>query len=70
MNVLQVGRVALMYQTKDTKMSGAWDAEQNAWVELDSGEYRSGILKAIRIARKEASAEVLSLPVMAPESAQ
>lgn len=69
-NVLQVGRVALMYQTKDTKMSGAWDAEQNAWVELDSGEYRSGILKAIRIARKEASAEVLTLPVMAPEAAQ
>jgi len=67
-NVLQIGRVALMYQTKDTKMSGAWDSEQNAWVELDTGEYRSGILKAIRIARKEASAEVLSLPVMAPEA--
>jgi hypothetical protein len=31
-NILQVGRVSLMYQTTDTELSGAWDAGQNAWV--------------------------------------
>lgn len=69
-NVLRVGRVALMYQTKDTKFSGAWDQRQQAWVELDSGEYRNAILKGIRIAKKQASIDVLNLPILAPEAAQ
>ncbi len=69
-NILRVGRVALMYQTKDTNLSGAWDQRQKAWVELDSGEYRSAILKGIRIAKKQASIDVLNLPILAPEAAQ
>ncbi|MBR9909481.1 MAG: DUF3450 domain-containing protein [Gammaproteobacteria bacterium] len=69
-NVLRVGRVALMYQTKDTELSGAWDQRQRTWVELDAGEYRSAILKGIRIAKKQASIEVLKLPILAPEAAQ
>lgn len=68
-NVLQVGRVALMYQTTDTKHSGAWDASQGAWVELDDS-YRSAILKGLRIARKQASADIITVPVQAPEAAQ
>ncbi|WP_439134605.1 DUF3450 domain-containing protein [Pseudomaricurvus sp.] len=69
-NVLRIGRVALMYQTKDTELSGAWDQRQQAWVQVDSGEYRSAILKGIRIAKKQASIDVLKLPVLAPEAAQ
>ena len=69
-NVLRVGRVALMYQTTDTEMSGAWDQRNRTWVELDSGEYRSAILKGIRIAKKQASIDVLNLPILAPEAAQ
>ncbi len=69
-NVFRVGRVALMYQTTDTELSGAWDQRQQAWVELDSGEYRSAILKGIRIAKKQASIDVLNLPILAPEAAQ
>jgi len=69
-NVFRVGRVALMYQTTDTELSGAWDQRQQAWVELDSGEYRSAILKGIRIAKKQASIDVLNLPILAPEAGQ
>lgn len=69
-NILRIGRVALIYQTKDTELSGAWDQRQRAWVQLDSGEYRSEILKGIRIAKKQASIDVLKLPVLAPEAAQ
>lgn len=68
-NILQVGRVSLMYQTTDTELSGAWDAGQNAWVELDDS-YRSLILKGLRIARKQASPDILTVPVQAPEAAQ
>lgn len=67
-NILRVGRIALMYQTTDTKLSGAWDQRQRTWVELDSGEYRAAILKGIRIAKKQASIEIMKLPILAPEA--
>ena len=69
-NILGVGKVALMYQTSDTQLSGAWDKSQGAWVELDPGKYRSAILKGIKIAKKQASIDVMELPISAPESAQ
>jgi hypothetical protein len=64
----QVGRVALLYQTTDTETSGAWDAETGDFVELDKGEYRNAILKGLRIARKQASIDILKLPISAPEA--
>lgn len=66
-NILTVGRVALMYQTIDTKFSGAWDQKQRTWVALDPQEYRAAILNGIRIAKKQASIDVMPLPVLAPE---
>lgn len=69
-NILLVGRIALMYQTKDTELSGAWDQSQRQWVPVDSGEYRSAILKGIRIAKKQASIDIMNLPIVAPEAAQ
>jgi uncharacterized coiled-coil protein SlyX len=69
-NILRVGRVALMYQTTDTKLSGVWDKRQGGWAELDAAEYRSSILKGIRIAKKQASIDIMKLPILAPEAAQ
>lgn len=69
-NVLRVGRVALMYQTTDTKNSGVWDQKNRQWTEVDAGEYRSAILKGIRIAKKQASIDIMSVPIAAPEVAQ
>jgi hypothetical protein len=69
-NFFRVGRVALLYQTTDTEVSGAWDQASRSWVELDSGEYRNAIMKGLRIARKEASIDVLALPIAAPEASK
>jgi hypothetical protein len=69
-NFFQVGRIALLYQTTDTEISGAWDKAAGEYVQLDKGEYRNAILKGIRIARKEASIEILKLPISAPEAAK
>jgi len=68
-NILRVGRVSLMYQTTDTERQGAWDSEQEAWVELDRS-YRNSILKGLRIARDQAGQDIMMLPVQAPEAAQ
>jgi hypothetical protein len=65
---LRIGRIALMYQTTDGAMSGAWDAGSGAWVELPSGDYDAAIRKGIRIAKKQATIELLNMPVSAPEA--
>jgi hypothetical protein len=67
-NFLRVGRIALLYQTTDTEISGAWDQASRSWVPLERGEYRNAIMKGLRIARKEASIDLMALPVAAPEA--
>ena len=67
-NFLRVGRVSFLYQTTDTELSGAWDQASRSWVPLERGEYRNAIMKGLRIARKEASIDLMNLPVAAPEA--
>jgi len=69
-NFLRVGRIALLYQTTDTENSGAWDKRNHTWVPLESGEYRNVIMKGLRIARNEASIDLMNLPIPAPEAVQ
>lgn len=69
-DVLAIGRVALMYQTKDGSRTGVWDRKANSWQDLDAGEYRSEIRNAIRIAQKKAQNDIMRLPISAPEVAQ
>ena len=65
---LRVGRITLVYQTTDGAISGAWDKSAGAWVDLPSGEYEAAIRKGIRIAKKQATIELLTMPVSAPEA--
>lgn len=69
-DVLAIGRIALLYQTKDGSRTGVWDRDSKSWQELDSGEYRSEIRNAIRIAQKKAQNDIMSLPIAAPEVAK
>ena len=65
---LRVGRITLVYQTTDGAISGAWDKTAGDWVDLPSGEYEAAIRKGIRIAKKQATIELLTMPVSAPEA--
>jgi hypothetical protein len=66
---LRVGRITLVYQTTDGAISGAWDKSAGAWVDLPAGEYEAAIIrKGIRIAKKQATIELLTMPVSAPEA--
>ncbi len=65
---LRIGRIALLYQTTDKEYSGAWDQRARSWVSLEAGEYRSAISKGLRIARKQASIDLMNVPVPAPEA--
>jgi len=66
-NILRVGRVALMYQTDNGEETAAFDPSTREWVTLDPSEYKSAVTKGIRVAKKQASIDVLKLPVSAPE---
>lgn len=65
-DILKWGRVALVFQTPDGEVSGAWDKETGGWVRLGD-EYRSGIRDALRMARKTQTANIVRLPVAAPK---
>ena len=65
---LRMGRVALAYQTTDGTRSGAWDSTSRSWVELPAGQYNAAIRKGIRISKKQASMELLEMPIAAPEA--
>lgn len=61
----QIGRVSLMYRTLDGQEAGYWDANQKTWVVDNS--YRDAVAEAIRVARREGAAELLTVPVPAPQ---
>ncbi|MDX1490026.1 MAG: DUF3450 domain-containing protein [Pseudohongiellaceae bacterium] len=69
-DILRVGRIALVYQTKDRTLTGAWDKESQQWVALDTGEYRTAVQRAINVSSGLVSPEIMDLPIAAPESAQ
>ena len=67
--MLRIGRVALMYQSKDKSRAGVWNKTTNSWEPLDSG-YRRAVDQAIRIAVKLSPQDVIEMPITAPEIAQ
>ena len=68
-DVLKWGRVALVFQTPDGDITGAWNNETRQWVILGSG-YRRGVRNGLRIARKTQTADLVRLPVSAPTSGE
>ena len=69
-NIVRIGRVALIYQTTDRQETRAWDNRARAWVELSPGEYRTAVQDAIRVAAQLDAPRIIELPVLAPEVAQ
>jgi len=68
-DVLKVGRIALVFQTPDGEITGRWDADSHAWEELQDS-YTAPVRNGIRMARKQLSVDMLTLPIDAPEAAE
>ncbi len=64
-DVLRIGRVALLYLTPDGGQTGGWDAASKQWHAFP-GSYRNAVREALRIARETAAPEILTLPVPVP----
>lgn len=65
---LRIGRVALLYQTRDGKEAGYWDRKSEQFVQ--DNDYRDAVRRGLRVAEKRAAPELLRAPVYAPEAAQ
>ena len=67
-DILRIGRISLVYQTTDGAETGAWDTGSGAWEALPAGDYAAAVRKGVRIAKKQATIELLNMPVAAPEA--
>jgi len=66
-NILQIGRSGLYFQTIDGDESGYWDKVNKQWQDLDAS-HNAGISKAIRITQGKEVNDLMTLPVAAPET--
>lgn len=66
-DVLKVGRVSLVYQTPDGEETGMWNPASRAWEPLGD-EYTTPVRNGIRMARKQLSVDMLTLPITGPEA--
>jgi len=62
-DILRIGRVALLYRTADKKRFGRWDYGSRKWVPLDPGEYQAILSEGIRVINKNAPMGLVALPV-------
>lgn len=61
---LRVGRLELLYITKDGAIAGSWDQKQKKFTPVEDTA-KSQISKGLRIARKQLAPDMLTLPVHA-----
>ncbi len=60
--LLRVGRVALLFASFDGTESGLWNKETKQW-EVLSHDYNTSINRGLRIARKESPPDLIKIPL-------
>ena len=68
-DILKVGRVALVYQTPDGQETGMYDKNAGEFVPVEDS-YQASVRQGIRMARQQATQDMFSIPVHGAESAQ
>jgi hypothetical protein len=63
--MLRIGRVALIYSTLDGSAMGVWNSTSRQFEPLDA-RYRREVRKGLRMARRQQAPELLTLPVLTP----
>ena len=64
-NLLRIGRVALLYQTMDGQNTGYWDKQSGSWQPLPE-EYNKSVAEGILIADKQSPPNLFKIPVQSP----
>ena len=61
--VLQVGRVALLYQTTDGEKTGFYNKQERRWEELDDS-FQASVRTGLRMAKKQVGQNLLPVPIL------
>lgn len=61
--VLQIGRVALLYQTTDGEETGFYNKQERRWQELDDS-FQASVRTGLRMAKKQAGQNLLPVPIL------
>lgn len=65
-DVLRVGRIALVYQSSDGEATGWWNPTTNQWEELPD-RYTTPVRNGLKMARKQLTTGLFKVPVVAPQ---
>jgi hypothetical protein len=63
---LRIGRIGLVYQTRDLEEVGAWNHEIKAFEPLDSS-YFNWVAEGLRVAKKQSAPQLIRIPLAQPE---
>lgn len=61
--ILHVGRVALVYQTSDGAETGYWNQQEGRWQVLDDS-FKAAVRTGIRMAKQQAGKNLLPVPIL------
>ena len=67
LDFLRIGRIALLYQSVNGKISGVWNQDTQSWD--DASSQRNQIKLGLNIAKKQVPPDLVILPVDSPEAA-
>ncbi len=63
---LRIGRIGLLYQTRDGNQVGAWNKKEKVFEPLDSG-YSNWVAEGLRVAKKQSAPQLIRIPLPRPE---
>lgn len=64
---LRIGRIGLLYQTRDGAEVGAWNHKAGVFEPLDSS-YFNWVAEGLRVAKKQSAPQLIRIPLSRPES--
>ncbi len=65
---LRVGRVGLLYKTRDAEEYGVWNQADKVWQVLDKSDYANWIDEGLRVAKKQSAPQLIRVPLPQPKS--
>ncbi len=66
---LRIGRIAFLFQTADQSLTQVWSKTEKQWHTVAAGDYRRAVADTIRMAKKQAPLDMITLPLGAPSVA-
>lgn len=63
---LRIGRIGLLYQTRDKVEVGAWNLKERVFQPLDDS-YANWVAEGIRVAKKQSAPQLIRIPLPQPE---